>query len=791
MFMKKTLRRVGSFLLVVAMLMAVMPAAFAADQVTVYLHPSSNWLEGNARFAVYYFNAGQGWVSMSDAGGGFYSASVPAGATVIFCRMNPENTTNDWSNKWNQTGDLAIPTDGSNCFYVPEGTWDGAGSSNWGTMDTAPDVEEPVFTGYTVAGSGGLCGAEWDPAQNTMTETSDGIWEITFTGIAAGTYEFKVTDGTWSNSWGEGSGNVSVTLAEQGDVTVIFNAETEEITVKINGEAVEDEDGDTSEVTYTVAGEEGLCGVSWDPAQNAMTETADGIWEITFEGVAAGTYKFKVTDGTWNNSWGDGEYDKVITVPVDGDVIVTFNAETKEISVDLPEVADFAYTVAGEEGLCGVSWDPAQNAMTETADGIWEITFEGVAAGTYKFKVTDGTWNNSWGEGEYDKTVTLEADGDVTVTFNADTKEITVSVSAAAPAQYTVTIHFLPDSSWGSSIKAWLWMNDNDNIPGYEDYHKTWPGKAIEANADHEGWYDLTVVTEEASGFKYIFNDGSNQTADLHTGMLTGDAEFWLVGQSRYDTAPEEWTGVPTYNYTVYFHNADNWENIHAYAWADDGTKFLGEWPGTEAEPAEGNEGWYMVSFSCAYDQVNIIFNGTGSQTADLAVASQNDERNVQAWIDSNSVSYTEPEGWAEVQKGNTVKIHFMAPYTSWGDTIYAWLWNGGSDVPGYEEYHKEWPGMKVESDHSNPGWYYLEVTTELSGFNFIFSGKRQTADLHTGQITGDMEIWVYGNDIYNYKPDVLPATGDDANLGLFAGMMILSVLALGAVVIGRKKLSF
>ena len=130
-----------------------------------------------------------------------------------------------------------------------------------------------------------------------------------------------------------------------------------------------------------------------------------------------------------------------------------------------------------------------------------------------------------------------------------------------------------------------------------------------------------------------------------------------------------------------------------------------------------------------------------------------------------------------------------MAPYTSWGDTIYAWLWNGGSDVPGYEEYHKTWPGKKVDVDHSNPGWYYLEVTTELSGFNFIFSGKRQTADLHTGLIDGDMEIWVYGNDIYTYKPDVLPATGDSTNLSMLAGMMILSVLAMGALVIGRKKL--
>lgn len=692
--MKKTLRRLGSFLLVLAMLMAIMPAALAADEVTVYLKPSSNWLEGNARFAVYYFGSSSGWVSMTDAGDGFYSANVPAGVTVIFCRMNPGNTNNNWDNKWNQTGDLPLPTDGKNCFYAPEGTWDGAGSANWGTKETAPDVEEPVFTGYTVAGEAGLCGAGWDPAQNPMTETSTGIWEITFTNIPADTYEFKVTDGTWGNSWGNGGDNATVELTAVGDVTITFNADTKEI---------------TTSVTYTGA--------------------------------------------------------------------------------EPPETPDAQYTVAGAAGLCGVEWDPTHNFMTEISEDIWEITFTDIAAGTYKFKVTDGSWNNSWGEGGGDATITLTGVGDVTITFNANTKEITTSV-AYAPAEYTVTFHFLPDESWGDTINAWLWKNEGDSIPGYEDYHISWPGKAITPNAAHEGWYDLTVVTDDANGFKYIFNDGSNQTADLVTGPLSGDHEIWLVGQTRHDTAPEEWTGVPTYTYTVYYHNTDNWPKVYAYGWNANGEQLLGPWTGTEASAVEGNDGWYYITLTVPADEINIIFNsGSGSQTPDLEVASQQDERKVEAWIDGSDTSYTAPDGWNEVQLGNTVKIHFMAPYTSWGDTIYAWLWNGGSDVPGYEEYHKTWPGKKVDVDHSNPGWYYLEVTTELSGFNFIFSGKRQTADLHTGLIDGDMEIWVYGNDIYTYKPDVLPATGDSTNLSMLAGMMILSVLAMGALVIGRKKL--
>ena len=51
---------------------------------------------------------------------------------VIFCRMNPSSSTNNWNNKWNQTGDLTIPTDGKNLFTVPSGAWNGS-TSTWST----------------------------------------------------------------------------------------------------------------------------------------------------------------------------------------------------------------------------------------------------------------------------------------------------------------------------------------------------------------------------------------------------------------------------------------------------------------------------------------------------------------------------------------------------------------------------------------------------------------------------------------------------------------------------------
>ena len=107
----------------------------------LYLKPNSNWKQSNARFAAYFFNnAGNAWVSMVDSDSdGIYEVNIPEGYTfgdnVIFCRMNPSSTANNWNNKWNQTADLKIPTDGKNLFTIPGTTWDGATNSNWSVKE--------------------------------------------------------------------------------------------------------------------------------------------------------------------------------------------------------------------------------------------------------------------------------------------------------------------------------------------------------------------------------------------------------------------------------------------------------------------------------------------------------------------------------------------------------------------------------------------------------------------------------------------------------------------------------
>lgn len=101
---------------------------------------------------------------------------------------------------------------------------------------------------YNVAGAEGLCGANWDPAENQMTQGADGVWTKEFTNIAAGTYEFKIaTNGAWDNGEynlegdaSSGGANASVTVDTDGSTVVVkFDGEKASVEVKAAGASTE------------------------------------------------------------------------------------------------------------------------------------------------------------------------------------------------------------------------------------------------------------------------------------------------------------------------------------------------------------------------------------------------------------------------------------------------------------------------------------------------------------------------------------------------------------------------
>ena len=100
----------------------------------IYLKPNSNWTIDNARFAVYTWIDGgsSNWISMedSDKDGIYEVLKSKLNNNIIFCRMNPATSANNWNNKWNQTADLTLPNNGNNMYSIANGSWDN-GAGTW------------------------------------------------------------------------------------------------------------------------------------------------------------------------------------------------------------------------------------------------------------------------------------------------------------------------------------------------------------------------------------------------------------------------------------------------------------------------------------------------------------------------------------------------------------------------------------------------------------------------------------------------------------------------------------
>ena len=277
----KKLSKILALVLVLVMMITTLPiitlpasAANIPGGTKLYLVPSANWNQSNARFAAYFFGDGEAWVSMTKVAGqsNLYEVTSPAGknfTNVIFCRMNPSASANNWNNKWNQTSDLTY-NGTSNCYTVKEGTWD-KGGGTWSTYGSACshanvgaaatcttaqvclDCGDPVVDAlghtynsahlctrcncqatFTVAGSGAHLGTEWDTGNtaNDMTY-ADGTYTKVYTNVAAGSYLLKVVrDHDWGTAYP--SADKAYTVATSGStVTVTLKGTTVDIKVEV------------------------------------------------------------------------------------------------------------------------------------------------------------------------------------------------------------------------------------------------------------------------------------------------------------------------------------------------------------------------------------------------------------------------------------------------------------------------------------------------------------------------------------------------------------------------------
>lgn len=314
-------RILALFLCLVAVLSVLPGSVWAADTIKVYCQSPADWEE----CFVFWWGRGHrlNWpgVSMILDQNGLWYYEVPTDIDgLLFHNGNSQ-----------QTADLQLP-DSTDIYLVENKTWLYNSSVR-----------------YTVAGVSALCGSSWDPADrnNRMSDPDgDGIFTKTYENVPAGTYELKVTTGSWSQSWGdpEKGSNYILTVEQNGtDVTVGFDTAQQQIVIYLNG-ALPEPPAPTYILSGTVAGtyQAQLIGPNG-------TLSAQGNGSYSFANLLPGDYELQISmDGYVTRSYAltvvDADVTQNAVLNLQGDV-------TGEGKVNIGDIARIYAHIQGSSLL--------------------------------------------------------------------------------------------------------------------------------------------------------------------------------------------------------------------------------------------------------------------------------------------------------------------------------------------------------------------------------------------------------------------------------------------------------
>ena len=495
------------------------------------------YLIGDAPMGGWNFNGSAG-IEMEDNGDGTYSYVVTIGTanspkTVYFAFADGWGTSwDDFNNNHRygpQNGGQTLTGDWASVGMYGDRSFKfmGTGEEYKVTFDLTnlrAKIEgyvAPVeITTYTVVT--GLNDWAIDEANDMTLE--NGVYTLSMENVqlSAGTFEYKVVGNhDWGNEWPQGYGNnFTEEVASNGiyNLTFTFDPATGEATCAIT--PIQELDD-----YYIVAGTENLFGSNWSATDelNKMTEGEDGIFTWTktgFEATAGTEVQFKVVaNGNWDTCWpasdenGDNNWwyqfaeDGVYTV------VITFNEETKEITLnatrtgDLPEppqpTVDPVYIMGNVNGyswdaISGVEMTYDQTNEVYTAEINVDNANNGLGYFGFTKKLADPESETPWddieafrfgpmGEGEGNWVMTQELVG-TDCELDLEGSYMTIEIPAGA---WTVTV-------------------DLNN--GLFKVNGTWPTD--------------TVVPEPYTGDIFIMGNVNDLTWDAISGVqMTYDAE--------------------------------------------------------------------------------------------------------------------------------------------------------------------------------------------------------------------------------------------------------------------------
>lgn len=304
----------------------------------LYLQLNSAWKASNARYAAYVWTSGkEQWFDLSQEDGDVYRVELTAEATswsnIIFVKMKPNTTGNNWDNKDAQTEDLKIQPQSANtdCFKITGNQSEGKATGTWVkypfdtftvvldavSYDSAGSKETNGFTGGKVSVGGVV-------HTSAVTNTYSDPTTVTATAVCNEGYQFA---GWYSDS------DCINKVADNAELSISVNSSVHYYAKFVKS---------STKVMYFVPN------ANWTTNKNERfaayvyeKSTGDGKWYSMTEDASHNCYTFTMdasgkydriifsrmngstTDNSWDNEWNrtpgaHGDNVEGIAIPTDG-----------------------------------------------------------------------------------------------------------------------------------------------------------------------------------------------------------------------------------------------------------------------------------------------------------------------------------------------------------------------------------------------------------------------------------------------------------------------------------------
>ena len=524
---------------------------------TVYLKPNANWLQSNARFALNMFGgSGAEWADFTlvDAANNIYKATFDDNReSMIFVRMDPATTENNWTNKWNQSDDLAAPSADNQLYTIEGDVWDNftptiskytivvafgnntdtraftaktiLASVNGWESGVLPDGNRVAIT-QEPAGTGKFWNAQ--PVTGTWTNTTALTALNEFTGITFTPADMQ--DGTALKVAANSNGGVNAILnllldaQAEGDFVTLYttangwNCPLKEITVTGLNDCV---------IKYAP---NNIDGFSDTPVFSPTT-----VNQVTGQQEHQGLNLFVIT--------GKLTADKHVTVTsytMDGNGSKTkIGFQVAAYRVEKPATLSGTVTTSADAGIEGAT-------VTLSAANNVEYTGTTAADGTYSIKVY---------EADLDFTATVEATGYLKRQFALNMNGASATQDVTMYTKFGI-VGSLPGLSWGDDLEmTQSTVDPNIFTAELTDVSVTAGDYAFKLRADEHyagelahgyeypssGNIDWTIHTTGVYNYKFTFNwateeltferpimlsNNTNGIADLNWVDITLDRTF-------------------------------------------------------------------------------------------------------------------------------------------------------------------------------------------------------------------------------------------------------------------------